>query len=82
MARIFNWMTQRDPMLPDELRPKWRQRLDHVVIWFLGGITISLASMVGSLPVIAYYFNLISFRVSLRTSLLFRPAGLRLGRRW
>jgi len=79
MARIFNWMTQRDPMLPDELRPKWRQRLDHVVIWFLGGITISLASMVGSLPVIAYYFNLISFS-SLVANLIIVPAsGIALG---
>jgi competence protein ComEC len=79
VARLFNWTTGRDPMLPDELRPKWRQWLDHVVIWFFGGLNISLASLVGSLPVIAYYFNLISFS-SLVANLIIVPAsGIALG---
>jgi ComEC/Rec2-related protein len=79
MARAFNWMTGRDPMLPDELRPKWRQRFDHFVIWFLGGITISFASLVGSLPVIAYDFNLISFSSVVANLIIVPASGIALG---
>jgi ComEC/Rec2-related protein len=79
MARVFQWMTERDPMLPDELRPKWRLWSDHAAIWLLGGVNISLASLVGSLPVIAYYFNLISYS-SLVANLIIVPAsGIALG---
>lgn len=61
MAKTYERLTGRDPLLPAELRPSWRQRLDPVVRGVLGGLNVSLASLVGSLPVIAQYFNLISF---------------------
>ena len=61
LAKIFESVTGRDPMLPAELRPRWRQRLDKPVMWLLNAVNISLASLVGSLPVIANYFHLVSF---------------------
>ena len=61
LAKIFEWITGRDPMLPAELRPRWRRRLDAPTMWLLNAVNISLASLVGSLPVIANYFHLVSF---------------------
>jgi competence protein ComEC len=61
MAKVYERLTGRDPLLPEDLRPPWRRRLDPLVRGLLGGLNVSLASLAGSLPVIAQYFNLISF---------------------
>lgn len=60
LARTYERWTGRDPLLPAELRPRWRQRLDPFVRGLLGGFNVSLASLVGSLAVTAQYFNLVS----------------------
>lgn len=72
LARAYEKLTGRDPLLPSELRPLWRQRLDPIVRGLLGGLNVSLASILGSLPVIAQYFNLISFS-SLFANLIIVP---------
>jgi competence protein ComEC len=74
LAKLFEVLTGRDPMLPEDLRPKWRQRLDPLVTRVLSGVNISLASLVGSLPVVAYFFNMISFS-SLFANLVIVPAS-------
>jgi len=61
LGRIYEQTTGRDPFLPSQLRPWWRRKMDDPIIFLLGGINISLASLLGSLPVIALYFNLISY---------------------
>lgn len=61
LAKVFERVTGRDPMLPADMRPPWRRRLDPAVIWLLNGLNLSLASLAGSLPVIANYFHLVSF---------------------
>jgi ComEC/Rec2-related protein len=79
LATIFEKLTGRDPMLPADLRPKWRQRLDPAAIWLLNGINISLASLAGSLPVIAQYFNLISFSSVFANLVIVPTSGIALG---
>jgi competence protein ComEC len=49
-----------DPLLPEELRPRWRQRL-RVPSEFLRDLALSsFAAWIGSLPLVAYYFNIIT----------------------
>lgn len=49
---------QADPLLPDELRPRWRRWLDPVIHAVSTSLATSLAAWFGSLPLIAYYFHL------------------------
>ncbi|MEO6035691.1 MAG: ComEC/Rec2 family competence protein, partial [Verrucomicrobiota bacterium] len=47
-----------DPLLPLELRPRWRQWLDFPLRYSITALATSLAAWLGSLPLIAYYFHL------------------------
>ena len=53
-------LLQTDPFLPDELRPRWRRWLDAPVRLVTTSFATSLAAWVGSLPLIAYYFHLVT----------------------
>ncbi|MBM3876416.1 MAG: DUF4131 domain-containing protein [Verrucomicrobia bacterium] len=55
--RSWKWL-KHDPMLPDELRPRWRRMLDRPLHWLASSIATSLAAWLGSLPLTAYYFHL------------------------
>ena len=57
-------LLQTDPLLPEELRPRWQRWLDWPVRAVTTSLATSLAAWLGSLPLIAYYFH------------LFTPAGL------
>jgi competence protein ComEC len=49
-----------DPLLPEALRPRWRQKL-RVPAEFLGDLSLtSFAAWIGSLPLVAYYFNIVT----------------------
>ncbi len=61
-----------DPFLPDELRPRWRRWLDLPVRFLSTSFATSLAAWLGSLPLIAYYFHLIT-PVSLLANLVIVP---------
>lgn len=61
-----------DPFLPPQLRPKWQQRLDKPVRVVTTNFTVSLASWIGSLPLVAWYFN-ITTPISLLANLLAVP---------
>jgi competence protein ComEC len=53
-------LTAPDPLLPEELRPRWRQTLRGPAR-FVGDLSItSLAAWIGSLPLVAYYFNIVT----------------------
>jgi len=65
------WLAH-DPMLPAELRPRWRQALDRPLFWLGGALAVSSASWVGALPLTAHYFNLVT-PVSLFANLLAVP---------
>jgi competence protein ComEC len=79
LARIFESMTGRDPLLPADLRPAWRRRLDRPAIWLLSGVNLSIASLISSLPVIANYFNLISFSSIVANLVIVPVSGIALG---
>ena len=53
-------LTAPDPLLPESLRPRWRKVL-RVPAKYLGDLSLtSLAAWIGSLPLVAYYFHLIT----------------------
>ena len=48
-----------DPLLPDELRPRWQKTL-RVPALFVGDLSLtSLAAWIGCLPLVAYYFHIV-----------------------
>jgi ComEC/Rec2-related protein len=49
-----------DPFLPPELRPRWRQWLDTPLYWLSTSAATSLAAWLGSLPIVAFYFHLLT----------------------
>lgn len=51
---------QTDPFLPDELRPRWQRWLDWPVRAVTTSLATSLAAWLGSLPLIAHYFHLLT----------------------
>jgi ComEC/Rec2-related protein len=71
-------LLRHDPFLPDELRPRWRRRLDPPLRFVTTGLATSLAAWLGSVPLVAYYFHLFT-PVSLLANLLVVPlSGLAL----
>jgi ComEC/Rec2-related protein len=65
-------LLQTDPFLPAELRPRWRRWLDGPLHYLTTSAATSLAAWLGSLPLIAYYFYLVT-PVSLLANLLIVP---------
>ena len=61
-----------DPMLPPELRPNWRKRLDLPLGYLSTCFATSLAAWLGSMPLVAYYFHLFT-PVSLVANLVIVP---------
>lgn len=71
-------LLQGDPLLPDELRPRWQRWLDWPVRFITTSFATSLAAWLGSLPLIAYYFHLVT-PASLLANLMVVPlSGLAL----
>ena len=67
-ARLFQntargWLAP-DPLLPSDLRPRWQRWLRTPALWLAASVATSLAAWLGSIPLVAYYFN------------LFNPIGL------
>ncbi|MEO5802885.1 MAG: ComEC/Rec2 family competence protein [Verrucomicrobiota bacterium] len=49
-----------DPLLPPELRPAWRKRMDFPLNFATTAFATSLAAFLGSLPLVAHYFHLVT----------------------
>jgi len=49
-----------DPLVPSELRPMHQRFLGPPLRWLLGAFTTSLAAWIGSIPLVAYYFHLLT----------------------
>jgi competence protein ComEC len=53
-------LTAPDPLLPEQLRPRWRQTL-RVPARYLGELSLtSFAAWIGSLPLVACYFHIVT----------------------
>ncbi len=51
-------MFQYDPWVPDDLRPRWQHWLRRPIDYVTSSTAVSLVAWLGSLPLIAAYFNL------------------------
>lgn len=58
--QVVQRILQFDPLLPDELRPRWQVFLHKPVRFICGLISSSFAAWLGSLPLAAYYFHLLT----------------------
>jgi ComEC/Rec2-related protein len=58
--RIRQKLLAPDPFLPPELRPRWKRWLDTPIRVVTTSLVTSLAAWVGSMPLIAYYFFMIT----------------------
>ncbi len=63
---------QPDPLLPEELRPRWQRWLDWPVRFVTMNAVTSFAAWLGALPLIAYYFHMVT-PVSLLANLVLVP---------
>jgi competence protein ComEC len=63
---------QGDPLLPPHLRPGWRRLAEKPWRWFAMSLATSLGAWLGSLPIIAYYFHLLT-PISLLANLVIVP---------
>jgi competence protein ComEC len=60
LFKLIQRVTAPDPLLPAQLRPKWNP-IFAVPTRYLGDLSItSFAAWVGSLPLVAYYFNIVT----------------------
>jgi len=59
-AYLMNRLLGYDTLLPMELRPKWKKALEIPIGFVLGSLAISGASWIGSTPLTAYYFNMVT----------------------
>ena len=75
-APVLRGMQERllwgDPLLPDELRPRWQRWGFAAANYLAGGVTTSLAAWLGSIPLVAHYFHLFT-PVSLLANLIVVP---------
>jgi competence protein ComEC len=72
LEQLQQRLLQPDPLLPPELRPRWQRWMDRPLRYLTASLATSFAAWLGSLPLIAYYFCLIT-PVSLLANLLIVP---------
>ena len=60
LNKIFDRLLRHDPLLPDELLPRWRRAVNTTLRLFARYCALSLAAWVGSIPLSAMYFHLFS----------------------
>jgi ComEC/Rec2-related protein len=60
LERLADRLLQSDPLLPAQLLPRWRKWLRTPLRWLSLTLATSFAAWLGSLPLTAYYFHLLS----------------------
>lgn len=78
LLQIAQRLFGKDPFILIENLPLHRRIAEHLREWFLSAFSISLAAWLGSIPLIAFYFNLISPIALLANLVLVPLAGLTL----
>lgn len=56
---VLQWLMT-DPLLPPELRTPFQKARDKAVLALFGSLSTSLVAWMGSLPIVAYYFYLVT----------------------
>jgi len=60
LRRLGELLVAPDPLLPDDLQPRWREVV-RVPARYAGGLLLtSFAAWIGSLPLVAYYFHIVT----------------------
>ena len=49
-----------DPFLAPELQPQWNRAFNLVIGWTVGALAVSVSAWLGSLPLVALYFNYVT----------------------
>ena len=58
--RLGERLLRPDPLLPEQLRPRWQKLLHPQARWVMGLFLASVAAWLGSIPLVAYYFHLVT----------------------
>jgi ComEC/Rec2-related protein len=74
LNKIADRLLRHDPLLPDELLPRWRRALNTTLRMFMRYCALSLAAWIGSIPLSAKYFHLFS-PVSTPANIVAVPLG-------
>jgi ComEC/Rec2-related protein len=74
LNKISDRLLRHDPLLPNELLPRWRRALNAALRMFMRYCALSLAAWVGSIPLSAMYFHLFS-PVSTPANIVAVPLG-------
>jgi competence protein ComEC len=74
LNKMFDQLWQGDPLLPDELLPRWRRALIATLRVLSRYFALSLAAWIGSIPLAAKYFHLFS-PISTPTNIVAVPLG-------
>ncbi len=74
LNKMFDQFWQSDPLLPNELLPRWRRALIATLRTLSRYFTLSLAAWIGSIPLAAKYFHLFS-PVSTPANIVAVPLG-------
>lgn len=60
LDRVRQRLLHPDPLLPPELRPRWKRLLDTPIRLLTTSLATSLAAWLGSMPLIAWYFSMVT----------------------
>jgi competence protein ComEC len=74
LNKISDRLLQHDPLLPDELLPRWRRGLVSILRLLARYCALSFAAWIGSIPLSAKYFHLFS-PVSTPANIIAVPLG-------
>ena len=60
LQKLGDWLVAPDPLLPPELQPRWRE-IVRLPARYAGGLLLtSFAAWIGSVPLVAYYFHIVT----------------------
>ena len=74
LNEISDRLLRHDPLLPDELLPRWRRALTATLRMLLRYFALSFAAWIGSIPLSAKYFHLFS-PISTPANIIAVPLG-------
>ena len=58
--RLNEHILKAGPLLPESLQPRWKRILRVPVLWLTDIFLTSLAAWLGSIPLVAYYFHILT----------------------